>query len=116
LRARKERTLRKITERRGWRVLGQMRLFMKDNLVALCEERGRKVNELADLLANELGRHPRSRETLEEVEQLLDNWAEATLHQSHLEPRTELQQLLTQCQELGERILDLEENSGSTNM
>jgi hypothetical protein len=101
---------------RGGGVLGEMRLFMKHDLVALCEERGRKVNELADLLAKQLGHHPRSRETLEEVEQLLDNWAEATLRQSHLEPRTQLQQLLTQCQELGERILDLEENSGSANM
>jgi hypothetical protein len=35
---------------------------MKDDLVALCEERGRKVNELADLLAKQLGRHPPSRE------------------------------------------------------
>jgi hypothetical protein len=47
-------------------------LVVKHDLVALCEERGRKVNELADLLAKQLGRHhPRSRETLEEVEQLL---------------------------------------------
>ena len=89
---------------------------MKHDLFALCEERGRKVNDLADLLAKQLGRHPRSREVLEEVEQLLDNWADATLRQSGLEPRTEIQQLLSQCQELGERILDLEENSGSTNV
>jgi len=37
---------------------------MKDDLFALCEERGRKVNELADLLAKQLGRHPRSPESL----------------------------------------------------
>jgi len=33
-------------------------LLMKDDLFALCEERGRKVNELADLLANNLGAIP----------------------------------------------------------
>jgi hypothetical protein len=43
-------------------------LLMKDDLFALCEERGRKVTELADLLAKQLGRHPRSPEILEEVE------------------------------------------------
>jgi hypothetical protein len=89
---------------------------MKHDLFALCEERGRKVNELADVLAKQLGYHPRSREVLAEVEQLLDNWADATLRRSDLEPRTEIQQLLSRCQELGERILDLEENSGGTNM
>jgi len=66
-----------------------------------------EVNELADLLAKQLGRHPRSPEILEEVEQLLDNWADVTLRES--QPRTELQRLLAQCQELGERILDLQE-------
>jgi hypothetical protein len=88
-------------------------LLMKDDLFALCEKRGRKVNELADLLAKQLGRHPRSPEILEEVEQLLDNWADVTLRES--QPRTELQRLLAQCQELGERILDLEEkHNGSS--
>ena len=82
-------------------------LLMKVDLFALCEERGRKVNELADLLAKQLGRHPRSPEILAEVEQLLDNWADVTLRES--QPRTELQRLLAQCQELGERILDLQE-------
>ena len=81
---------------------------MKVDLFALCEERGRKVNELADLLAKQLGRHPRSPEILEEVEQLLDNWADVTLREFS-QPRTELQRLLAQCQELGERILDLQE-------
>ena len=89
---------------------------MKHDLFALCEERGRKVNELADVLAKQLGHHPHSREILDEVEQLLDNWADATLRRSDLEPRTEIQQLLSWCQELGERILDLEEDSGGTNM
>ena len=84
---------------------------MKDDLFALCEERGRKVNELADLLAKQLGRHPRSPEILEEVEQLLDNWADVTLRE--LQPRTA--RLLAQCQELGERILDLQEkHNGSS--
>ena len=88
-------------------------LLMKDDLFALCEKRGRKVNELADLLAKQLGRHPRSPEILEELEQLLDNWADVTLRKS--QPRTELQRLLAQCQELGERILDLEEkHNGSS--
>jgi hypothetical protein len=36
-----------------------------------------------------------------------------TLRES--QPKTELQRLLAQCQELGERILDLED-SGGTNM
>ena len=86
---------------------------MKDDLFTLCEKRGRKVNELADLLAKQLGRHPRSPEILEELEQLLDNWADVTLRKS--QPRTELQRLLAQCQELGERILDLEEkHNGSS--
>ena len=66
---------------------------MKDDLFALCEKRGRKVNELADLLAKQLGRHPRSPEILEEVEQLLDNWADVTLRES--QPRTELQRLFS---------------------
>ena len=51
---------------------------MKHDLFALCEERGRKVNELADVLAKQPGHHPRSRQVLAEVEQLLDNWADAT--------------------------------------
>ena len=89
---------------------------MKHDLFALCEERGRKVNELADMLAKQLGHHPRSRQVLAEVEQVLDNWADATLRRSDLEPRTEIQQLLSRCQELGERILDLEEDSGGTNI
>jgi hypothetical protein len=88
---------------------------MKNDLLSLCEERGKKINELADLLAQQLGHRPGTREVLAEVEQLLDNWAEATLRRSDLKARTEIQQRLAQCQELGERILDLEENSGSAN-